>query len=100
VLLGRHGVLTFGKDLHDAWNECHPEEAAKTYAMACLLGKPTFSPKTKPGALSTFTTIATGRSKRVIHVLHRSHLILLDIDAAVAEEVIRMLCTRLEEAVM
>jgi len=41
VLLGRHGVLTFGKNLHDALERAITlEEAAKTYAMACLLGKP------------------------------------------------------------
>ncbi|NMB63131.1 MAG: hypothetical protein GYA18_12465 [Chloroflexi bacterium] len=41
VLLGRHGVLTFGKNLHDALERAVTlEEAAKTYTMACLLGKP------------------------------------------------------------
>lgn len=41
VLLGRHGVLTFGKDLHDALERAVTlEEAAKTYTMACMLGKP------------------------------------------------------------
>ncbi len=41
VLLGRHGVLTFGKYLHDALERALTlEEAAKTYIMACVIGTP------------------------------------------------------------
>jgi L-ribulose-5-phosphate 4-epimerase len=41
VLLGRHGVLTFGKNLHDALERALTlEEAAKTYSMARVIGTP------------------------------------------------------------
>ncbi|NMC29996.1 MAG: hypothetical protein GYA45_08005 [Pelolinea sp.] len=41
VLLGRHGVLTFGKNLHDALERALTlEEAAKTYAVAKVIGVP------------------------------------------------------------
>ena len=47
VMLGQHGPITIGKTLHHALERAVTlEEAAKTYAIACDLGKPLeFSPK-------------------------------------------------------
>ncbi len=43
VLLGRHGVLTFGKDLHAALERALTlEEAAKTIVMAKVVGTPEY----------------------------------------------------------
>jgi L-ribulose-5-phosphate 4-epimerase len=41
VMLGQHGPITIGKNLHHALERAVTlEEAAKTYAIACDLGKP------------------------------------------------------------